>query len=111
MKLRLPHRVTPGHGYLEALMEPNVTVVTSGIEKITEQGLLSNDGRLHEVDVIITATGYEASYIPRFPIIGFDGVNLQEKWAKEGAAAYLSCAVPGFPNYFRKYISQKLRIF
>ncbi|KAK7427365.1 hypothetical protein QQZ08_006134 [Neonectria magnoliae] len=93
-------RVTPGHGYLEALTEPNATVVTSGIQKVVSNGIIDNDGVLHEVDVIITATGYETSFVPRFPIIGRNSVNLQDKWRKEGAAAYLSLAVPGFPNFF-----------
>ena len=63
-------------------------------------GIIDNDGVLHEVDIIITATGYETSFVPRFPIIGLNKANLQDKWRKEGAAAYLSVAVPGFPNYF-----------
>ncbi|KIW13026.1 hypothetical protein PV08_08213 [Exophiala spinifera] len=93
-------RATPGHGYLEALTQPNARVVSAGIERIVSNGIVSRDGELHEVDVVIAATGYDTSYIPRFPIIGLDKVNLQDKWRKEGAAAYLSCAVPGFPNYF-----------
>jgi cation diffusion facilitator CzcD-associated flavoprotein CzcO len=92
--------VTPGYGYLEALAKPNVQVVTSGIQKVTGNGIVDNDGKLHEVDVIVTATGYDTSFVPRFPIIGRNNVNLQDKWRKEGPAAYLSCAVPGFPNYF-----------
>ncbi|OIW22564.1 FAD/NAD(P)-binding domain-containing protein [Coniochaeta ligniaria NRRL 30616] len=93
-------RVTPGQGYLEALTSPNAEVVTAGIQKIVPSGIISNDGQLHEVDIIITATGYETSFVPRFPIVGLKGVNLQDKWTTEGAAAYLSVAVPDFPNYF-----------
>lgn len=92
--------MTPGDGYLEALTKENAEVVTSGIEKVVSNGIISNDGKLHEVDVIIAATGYDTSFVPRFPIIGSNSVNLQDKWRKEGAAAYLSIAVPGFPNYF-----------
>ena len=40
--------------------------------------MISQDVKLHEVDVIILATGYETSYIPRFPIIGLNKVNLQD---------------------------------
>lgn len=92
--------VTPGHGYLEALTKPNSKVVTSGIQKVVSSGIISNDGELHQVDVIVTATGYDTTFVPRFPIIGLNGQNLQDKWRTEGAAAYLSVAVPGFPNYF-----------
>lgn len=95
--------VTPGHGYLEALTAPNAKVVTEGIEKVVENGIVSRDGVLHEIDVIVVATGYDTSYVPRFPILGPGGVNLQDKWREEGAAAYLSVAVAGFPNYFCKF--------
>jgi len=97
-------RVTPGYGYLEALTEKNVTVETSGILRVTEAGVQTADGKLHEVDVIITATGYETSYVPRFPIVGLRGVNLQQEWAEKGARAYLSVAVPSMPNYFCELI-------
>ncbi|KJR80508.1 cyclohexanone monooxygenase [Sporothrix schenckii 1099-18] len=93
-------RVTPGDGYLEALVAPNSTVVTAGIQRVTQKGVVDNEGTLHEVDVLICATGYDTTFVPRIPIVGLDGVNLQDKWRAEGAAAYLSVAVPGFPNYF-----------
>ncbi|CAK7236354.1 hypothetical protein SBRCBS47491_009609 [Sporothrix bragantina] len=93
-------RVTPGKGYLEALSQPNSTVVTAGIRQVVANGIIDNEGTLHEVDVVICATGYDTTFVPRIPIIGRDGVNLQNKWRTEGAAAYLSVAVPGFPNYF-----------
>ncbi|KAH7072085.1 hypothetical protein BKA63DRAFT_605008 [Paraphoma chrysanthemicola] len=93
-------RVTPGRGYLEALTQPNARIVTSGIQKIVANGLISNDGELHEVDAIVAATGFQTSFVPRFPILGLNKQNLQDKWREEGAAAYLSVAVAGFPNYF-----------
>ena len=96
-------RATPGQGYLEALTQPNTKVISTGIERVVENGIVSRDGELHEVDVVIAATGYDTSYIPRFPVVGLSKVNLQDKWRKEGAAAYLSCAVPGFPNYFCEF--------
>ncbi|KAH7084374.1 hypothetical protein FB567DRAFT_498334 [Paraphoma chrysanthemicola] len=93
-------RVTPGRGYLEALTQPNARVVTSGIQKIVANGVISNDGELHEVDAIVAATGFQTSFVPRFPILGLKKQNLQDIWREEGAAAYLSVAVPQFPNYF-----------
>ncbi len=49
-------RPTPGKGYLEALIEPNVHVFTKMFQKITEKGFIDADGKEHEVDVIICAT-------------------------------------------------------
>lgn len=55
------YRVTPGDGYLEALQQDNVEVVTSGIKEINQQGLVTQDGKTYTVDIIIAATGYDTS--------------------------------------------------
>lgn len=52
-------RLTPGPGYLEALIEDNVTFIGSGIEEVTENGIIDTDGTFHEVDAIICATGFD----------------------------------------------------
>ncbi|KAL4769731.1 hypothetical protein BDW60DRAFT_224760 [Aspergillus nidulans var. acristatus] len=93
-------RVTPGDGYLEALQEPNVEVVRTRIQEVTPEGVVTADGKLYAVDVIIAATGYDTSYVPPFPLIGRNGVDLGKRWAQKGAEAYLTCAVPDMPNYF-----------
>ncbi|KAJ5210155.1 hypothetical protein N7491_009963 [Penicillium cf. griseofulvum] len=93
-------RVTPGEGYLEALQADNVQVVRSPIHSISKDGFVMADGTTHSVDIIVAATGYDTSYVPPFPLIGRNGVNLQERWTKTGADAYLTCAVPDMPNYF-----------
>ena len=38
-------RPTPGNGYLEALLEPNVQVFTEMFQKITEKGFIDADGK------------------------------------------------------------------
>jgi cation diffusion facilitator CzcD-associated flavoprotein CzcO len=48
----------------------NAEVVTSEIEKITEDGLFTRDGKLHEVDTIVCATGFNTSFRPNFNLIG-----------------------------------------
>lgn len=52
-------RLTPGPGYLEALVQDNVEFVGSGISRVDEGGLWGVDGRYHKVDAIIYATGFE----------------------------------------------------
>ncbi|EFW15400.1 cyclohexanone 1,2-monooxygenase [Coccidioides posadasii str. Silveira] len=93
-------RVTPGDGYLEALQEPNVEVVRTSIQEINKEGVVTADGKTYPADVIIAATGYDTSYVPPFPLIGRNGVDLGKRWAKTGAEAYFTCAVPDMPNYF-----------
>lgn len=92
-------RMTPGHGYLQALTKPNVDVRRSEIKRFVPEGIELESGEVLKVDAIVCATGFNTSFCPRFPIIGRDG-NLQDKWAKETPKAYMSCAVAGLPNYF-----------
>lgn len=92
-------RPTPGEGFLEALTEPNVTVHTKQMQRITETGFISHDVTAHDVDVIICATGFDTSWVPRFPVKA-RGKNIQEMWRENGAMSYLAVAVPEMPNYF-----------
>ncbi|KAL2419678.1 FAD-binding monooxygenase tazF [Exophiala dermatitidis] len=92
-------RPTPGNGYLEALTQPNVRVVTDHIEKVVEEGIVLKTGETIKVDVFICATGFDISFFPRFPLIGRGGVSLADQW-KEKPEGYLSLAVNNFPNYF-----------
>lgn len=96
-------RPTPGNGYLEALNEPNVRVITDEIESIAEEGIVLSTGELLDVDVIICATGFDISFAPRFPLIGRGGVSLADHW-KDVPEAYLSLAVEHFPNYFSELV-------
>ena len=52
-------RLTPGPGYLEAIVEDNVDAVTSGVKKVSETGIYDDEGKFHEVDAIIYATGFD----------------------------------------------------
>ncbi|KPM39821.1 putative sterigmatocystin biosynthesis monooxygenase stcW [Neonectria ditissima] len=92
-------RLTPGVGYLEALQSANVSVVTEPIVRVVSEGLETSNGELIKVDAIVCATGFDVSFRPRFPVIARDE-NLQDRWTSHVPKSYMSCAVPGFPNYF-----------
>ncbi|PLB40928.1 flavin-containing monooxygenase [Aspergillus candidus] len=92
-------RLTPGTGYLESLRAPNVRLVTDGISGVVPQGIQTTGGEIIELDIIVCATGFDVSFCPRFPIVGRQG-NLQDIWSTCRPRAYMSCAVPGLPNYF-----------
>ncbi|APA10274.1 hypothetical protein sscle_06g050440 [Sclerotinia sclerotiorum 1980 UF-70] len=91
-------RVTPGIGYLKALTQPNVDVITSSIQEVQPNGIKLTNGKLIEVDAIVCATGFNCSFIPHFPIIG-EHVNLQGLWTNNQSQAYMSCMISGMPNY------------
>ncbi|KAJ5372949.1 hypothetical protein N7517_004955 [Penicillium concentricum] len=91
-------RLTPGPGYLEALTDDKVDLITSDIIKVDETGIITADGQHRPIDMLVCATGFDTSYTPRFVIKG-RGVTLSERW-KETPETYLSIATDGFPNYF-----------
>ena len=52
-------RITPSDDYLQAFNREEVSLVTAGIREITETGVRTADGILHEVDTILYATGFD----------------------------------------------------
>ncbi|KAF2114151.1 hypothetical protein BDV96DRAFT_577669 [Lophiotrema nucula] len=93
-------RPTPAPGYLETLVADNATIFTDPINSITENGFIDQEGNEHFVDVIICATGFNTSWLPRFPFIA-NGVDLKDLWnPNDGVTSYLSISIPTFPNHF-----------
>ncbi|KAI0053474.1 FAD/NAD-P-binding domain-containing protein [Auriscalpium vulgare] len=92
-------RLTPGPGYLEALVSENTTLETTPITRVTPTGVVLADGTSRPLDVIVCATGFNTTYLFPFPILGRGGQPLVERWATR-AEAYTSVAVDGFPNLF-----------
>ncbi|WP_439814219.1 flavin-containing monooxygenase [Zavarzinia sp. CC-PAN008] len=89
--------------WIAALKRPNVDLVTAAIAEITEAGIRTADGTLHEVDVIIYGTGFTASdFLKTLKVHGRGGVELHEQWAGD-ARAYLGMTIPNFPNLFVLY--------
>ena len=86
--------------FYEKIQYPNVNVITDGIEKVEANGIRTADGELHELDVIVVATGFRAdSFIRPTTVIGRNGLNLDDAWANS-PVAYLSISIPEFPNFF-----------
>ena len=53
------------------LKQPDVELCTNPIAEITEDGVLTEDGTLHEADVIIYGTGFKASeFLTPMKIVG-----------------------------------------
>jgi len=90
-------RITPGDPYMIAIQKPNVDVHFTPVVKITEDGVVGEDGEERKVDTVVCATGFDVSYKPRFPIYGKGGVDLREKW-KVCPEGYLGLGVPEMPN-------------
>jgi cation diffusion facilitator CzcD-associated flavoprotein CzcO len=87
-------------GFYEAIQHPNAQLVTSEIDRIERTGVRTADGRLHELDVLVLATGFRLDRFMRpAEVVGRDGVRLDDVWGRH-PSAYLSISVPDFPNLF-----------
>ncbi|KAF5003207.1 hypothetical protein FDECE_10225 [Fusarium decemcellulare] len=89
-------RPTPGDGYLEALVKPNVTPVFEEITRVVPEGIIDETGKLHECDVLVCATGFHIAFAPP---LGRNGVDMKDEFEPE-PMVYLALTVPKFPNYF-----------
>lgn len=93
-------RLVASPDFYEKIQHPNASLVTSPIERIEPTGVRTADGVLHELDVLVLATGFRVDRFVRPTVVtGRDGVDLDDVW-RDGPIAYLSVAVPGFPNFF-----------
>jgi hypothetical protein len=92
-------RLTPGPGYLEALVEDNVDFVSDQISEIVSEGVILETGRKVEIDALVCATGFNASSPPPFEVYGKNGKSLQERFTPH-RETYLTMTVDGFPNFF-----------
>jgi 4-hydroxyacetophenone monooxygenase len=85
------------------IMRDDVDLVTTPIAEVTPEGVRTEDGVLHEADVLVYGTGFTASdFLMPMRIVGRDGVELHDRW-KGDARAYLGITLPGFPNLFLLY--------
>ena len=91
-------------GYYETFNRPNVSLVMvkeNPIVRVTQQGIVTEDGTLHELDVLVFATGFDAvdgNYV-RVYLRGRNGRSVKEHWS-DGPMSYLGVATSGFPNMF-----------
>jgi cation diffusion facilitator CzcD-associated flavoprotein CzcO len=88
--------------YLATFNRDNVSLVTEPIEKITGSGVATVEGDLHEVDVLILATGFKVMDVDSltYDITGRDGMTMSRFWKENRLQAYEGVSLPGFPNFF-----------
>jgi len=89
--------------WLRTLRRDDVDLVRTPIQRITPDGVVTADGAVHDVDVIVYATGFRhTDVLWPMTITGRDGVDLHRVWGRR-PYAYLGITVPGFPNLFCLY--------
>lgn len=75
-------------------------LIPEGLQRITEDGIISTSGRDDRFDIIVTATGFKVSqFLTPMDVIGANGSTLEQQWKENrGAQAYLGTFVHNFPN-------------
>jgi cation diffusion facilitator CzcD-associated flavoprotein CzcO len=93
-------RVLLSDDYYPALAQDNVELVSAGVREVVANGIIDTEGRLHELDTIIWATGFHIANPPFAKHVrGRSGESLAEVW-RGSPSAYLGSMVAGFPNLF-----------
>ena len=98
------HRVPLENGFLEAFLQDNVTAVDvkkTPIVEIVPEGVKTADGKVHEMDMLVLATGFDAGTgaLTRIDIRGRGGRTLKEDWGKD-IRTTMGLQVHGYPNMF-----------
>lgn len=96
----LCRRMIVSDRFYRAVRRGHVRIETSRIEAVTPTGVRTADDVLHDLDAIVLATGFDShAYLHPMRLIGPKGQSLETAW-RTGPRAYLTVAVPGFPNFF-----------
>ncbi|KAG6878276.1 hypothetical protein C0993_009634 [Termitomyces sp. T159_Od127] len=101
-------RVSLEQWYYEVFNQPNVDLIDineNPIVEITPKGVKTMDGKVHELDLLVLATGFDAvtGSIAQIDIKGMDGVAIGDMWKQKGLSTYLGMTVTGYPNMFFPY--------
>ena len=98
----LTKRLCADNGYYEAYNRDNVSLVDlreTPIQRIEAKGVRTADGRLHECDVLVWATGFDAmtGALDRIDIRGRDRRSIRDHWSG-GLRTFAGLMCAGFPN-------------
>jgi len=93
-------RLVVSGGFYRAMQREDVELVTAGIDHVERRGIVTDDGKLHEVDIIVACTGFDThAFFRPMRLTGRDGIASDDVW-RDGPRAYQTVAMPGFPNFF-----------
>ncbi len=96
-------RILLSNDYYPIFNDDKVALVTKPIERVAEQGVITNDGSLYQADTLVLATGFQGSrFMSTIDVVGVSKLSIHEAW-KEGARAYKGITTQGFPNLFMLY--------
>jgi 4-hydroxyacetophenone monooxygenase len=97
-------RMLLDNGWFRTMAQKKVKLVTGSVVEAHATGVTTTDGKKHEADVLIWATGFDVvNLLAPMKVIGLGGRELHDDWNGDDARAYLGTVVPGYPNFFCLY--------
>lgn len=96
--------------FYEQVDKPNIHIVDinkNPVVQVKSNGIVTADGKLHEIDIIALATGFDpvTGGVKGMGLRDTDGVLLSEKW-RTGVWTHLGMSCAGYPNMFFMYGAQ-----
>jgi len=86
--------------FYPALALPNVQLVPRAVTRMTETGIVDADEVEREIDVLVMATGFQATrFLGSIDLVGVGGRRVHDLWGTE-PRALLGLTIPGFPNFY-----------
>ncbi|GAA5798613.1 hypothetical protein HPULCUR_004018 [Helicostylum pulchrum] len=94
-------RIAKSENYLEALAQPNVTVVPLAVQNTQGDIVIDAQGHQQQVDILVLATGFDvAGFLGNLNIEGRGGLSLRDQWKSNFPSMYKGTTIHGFPNFF-----------
>ena len=96
--------------FYEQVDKPNIHVVDikkNPVVQVKPNGIITADGKLHEMDIIALATGFDSvtGGMKTMGLRDIEGIPLSEKW-RTGVWTHLGMTCAGYPNMFFLYGAQ-----
>jgi 4-hydroxyacetophenone monooxygenase len=96
-------RVIVDNNWYQNVSRKDVTLLGDPIKRFCAEGIETEDGTVHEFDVVIFATGFNTNrFLWPMNVIGKSDVSLDDRWG-DYPQAYKGMLVPDYPNLFCLY--------
>lgn len=93
-------RIIVSSRFYKAMQQPNAKLVIEGIECIEPTGVKTSDDKLHQLDVLVYATGFDPlAYMRPIALSGTNKLSINDAWQNK-LENYRSLFIPCFPNFF-----------
>lgn len=95
-------RPTFSNTFYRAFATGAAKLETEPISHLDADGIVTEDGRRTDIDVLVLATGFDLwdTNFPAIRIVGREGRDLGTWWRDNRFQAYEGIAIPKFPNFF-----------